>query len=479
MWVPDHYEIVIVVIIGLIELIGVLSSIDAIMKDRTAQGAIAWAISLITFPYLSVPLYWIFGRSKFRGYIKLRSSRELEIRAVIEKLRQASREQEIIDDIRNSDEQVLAQLADMPMTCGNSARLLINGADTFDQIFERIEAAVKYVLVQFYLVNDDTLGRRFQAALMKKAAAGVAVYFLYDEIGCHSLPGRYLDELRKAGVRLSSFQTTKGKANRFQINFRNHRKIVVVDGRTAFIGGHNVGDEYLGLNPHHGHWRDTHVCIDGPAVQGVQCCFLEDWYWATGTVPELVWEPAMAANGNMRALVFATGPADKLDTCGLMFIHAFNSARRRVWIASPYFVPDPPVISALQLAAMRGVEVRILLPQKPDHRMVYMASFSYYEKTLPLGIKIYRYQKGFLHQKVFLVDDHLAAVGTANFDNRSFRLNFEITMLFHDDGFAKEVEKMLEDDFADSRRVAMVDLEKRPYWFRFLVRFARLLAPIL
>ncbi|MFZ5571429.1 MAG: cardiolipin synthase [Thermodesulfobacteriota bacterium] len=480
MGLPENYEIVIAVVIGLIELIGILSAIDAVMKDRTAQGAIAWAISLITFPYVSVPLYWIFGRSKFHGYVKLRSSRDLEIRVVIEKLRQAFHDREIIDDIRNSDEQVLAQLADMPMTCGNSARLLINGEATFDQIFERIAAAWKYILVQFYIVNDDNLGRRFQEALMKKAAAGVQVYFLYDEIGCHKLPGKYIDDLRESGVRVSPFLTTKGKANRFQINFRNHRKIVVVDGHAAFVGGHNVGDEYLGLDPHYGFWRDTHVCIQGPAVQGIQCCFLEDWYWATGmVVPELVWEPATSAGGNMRALVFATGPADKLDTCGLMFIHAFNSARRRVWIASPYFVPDPPVINALQLAAMRGVEVRILLPQKPDHRLVYWASFSYYEKTIPLGIKIYRYRKGFLHQKVFLVDDHLAAVGTANFDNRSFRLNFEITMLFHDAIFAREVERMLEDDFSASRREAMVDLEKRPFWFRFLVRSARLLAPIL
>ncbi len=479
MWLADHYEVFIAVIIGLSQLLGLLSSIDAVMKDRTAQGAIAWAVSLNTFPYLAVPLYWIFGRSKFQGYVKLRSSRDQEIKRVIEKLMQSSREQEIIDDLRNSDEQVLSHLVDMPMTCGNSARLLINGPETFQHIFESIQQAAHYILIQFYIVNDDNLGRRLKAELVEKAGKGVKVYFLFDEIGCHKLPRRYLEDLRKAGVQVSPFLTTKGKANRFQLNFRNHRKIVVADGRTAFVGGHNVGDEYLGQNPRFGHWRDTHVRLNGPAVQGIQCSFLEDWYWATGTVPNLVWEPVTATKDNHRALVFATGPADKLDTCGLMFIHAFNSARRRVWITSPYFVPDPPVISALQLAAMRGVDVRILLPHKPDRRMVYLASFSYYEKTLPLGIKIYRYQKGFLHQKVFLVDDYLAAVGTANFDNRSFRLNFEITMLIHDKLFAKEVEKMLLTDFEDSRRVAMADLEQKPPWFKFMVRFARLLAPIL
>ena len=168
-----------------------------------------------------------------------------------------------------------------------------------------------------------------------------------------------------------------------------------------------------------------------------------------------------------------------MDTCGLMFVHAIHSAQDRIWIASPYFVPDLQVIGALQLAALRGVDVRILLPEKADHRLVYLASFSFYQKTLPVGIKIYRYQEGFMHQKAFLIDDIASAVGTANLDNRSFRLNFEITMLVHDRGFAVEVKKMLESDFARSRLVSQDDYEKRSFFFRLAVRFSRLLAPIL
>lgn len=473
------YEVAIGIVVALSELVGLLSAIDAVMKNRTAQGAIAWAVSLITFPYLAVPLYWILGQNKFQGYVRLRTSKDSEIKSVIDRLREASRELEVIDDIRNSDEQVLTQLVDAPLTSGNHARLLVDGEATFQEIFDYIDAARHYIIVQFYIIQDDVLGKRFQMKLVEKAREGIEVYFLFDEIGSHALSGNYIAILQRAGVQVSAFRRTRGKANRFQINFRNHRKVVVVDGRAAFVGGHNVGDEYLGNSAKFGHWRDTHVVIKGPAVQSIQCCFLEDWYWATGRVPPLVWEPATAFEGNMRALVFATGPADKLDTCGLMFVHLFNSARRRVWLTSPYFVPDPPVISALQLAALRGVEVRILLPKKPDHRLVYLASFSYYEQTLPLGIKLYRYRKGFLHQKVFLVDDTVAAVGTANFDNRSFRLNFEITMMLYDSAFAKSVETMLAADFGASQRVQMADLEKRSFWFKLLVRLARLLAPIL
>ncbi|MBW1891231.1 MAG: cardiolipin synthase, partial [Deltaproteobacteria bacterium] len=243
--------------------------------------------------------------------------------------------------------------------------------------------------------------------------------------------------------------------------------------------GHNVGDEYLGESTRFGPWRDTHVMVTGPAVQCVQYSFLEDWYWATNAIPELNWVPDSSNSGGILNHVVASGPADALDTCGLMFIHAINSARQRVWIASPYFVPDRQTLTALQLAALRGVDIRILLPEKPDHLMVYLASFSYYEETLPVGIQLYRYTSGFMHQKVMLVDDNVSAIGTANFDNRSFRLNFEITMVFFDALLAGKVEKMLENDFARSRRVTIADLNDRFIGFKIMTRLARLMSPIL
>ena len=467
------------VVFPIVEIFGIAAAIHAVMHARTSQGSIAWAISLITFPWLAIPLYWVFGRSKFHGYVKLISSSKSEIKHIIENIQIAARESGLIAHAQSGDDRALAELAQVPFSHGNKLELLIDGDATFGRIFKEIESARKYILVQFYIIHADELGNALKSKLKKKAAEGVKVYFLYDEIGCHKLPGSYLDDMQLAGVQTSAFHTTKGKANRFQLNFRNHRKIVVIDGQTAFVGGHNVGDEYMGRDPKFGAWRDTHLMAKGPSVLGAQYSFLEDWFWADGSIPELCWDFKASPEGNKRVLVISSGPADKLDTCGLMFVHAIHAAEHRIWIASPYFVPDLQVIGALQLAALRGVDVRILLPEKADHRLVYLASFSFYQKTLPLGIKVYRYQAGFMHQKAFLIDDIASAVGTANLDNRSFRLNFEITMLVHDKTFAGEVKTMLDSDFERSRLVSQDDYEKRSFFFRLAVRSSRLLAPIL
>jgi cardiolipin synthase len=253
----------------------------------------------------------------------------------------------------------------------------------------------------------------------------------------------------------------------------------VIDGEIAYVGGHNVGDAYLSRHPKFGHWRDTHVKIEGPVVKSIQFCFVEDWHWATSTIPDLDWGMHPSRNGEEDALMIASGPADALETCGLMFTQIIHMARERLWIASPYFVPDAKILGALKLAALRGVDVRILLPEKPDHRSVHLASFSYYSRVLPVGIKLYRYTAGFLHQKVFLVDHTCAAVGTANLDNRSFRLNFELTLLNYDAVFIEAVEAMLADDFNHSRMVALEEYTERPFLFRLAVQSARLLAPIL
>ena len=200
---------------------------------------------------------------------------------------------------------------------------------------------------------------------------------------------------------------------------------------------------------------------------------------ATRKIPELNWRLSRAAGGHEDALIIASGPADRLETCGLMFVQAINEARERIWIASPYFVPDLQILSALKLAALRGVDVRILLPKIPDHRTVYLASYSYYQNTLPLGIRIYRYTAGFMHQKAFLIDSFCAAVGTANLDNRSFRLNFEITLLNYDPRFIKEVDDVLTRDFANSQPVTMEDYTRKSFLFKLAVCSARLLSPIL
>ncbi len=459
-------------------LAGLALSVSAVMSTRTAQGAVAWAVSLVSFPYVAVPAYLVLGRSKFNGYVTARQQDEVE--ALDEAFRQ--KRDQILPFVAALAEEYPGvrageQLAEIPVLTGNDAELLIDGPDTFASIFDGIARAQDYVLVQFFIVKDDDLGRELKNALIAAADRSVRVLFLYDEVGSHKLPNRYKQDLRAAGVEVFNFHTRQGPSNRFQINFRNHRKIVVVDGHEGWVGGHNVGDEYMGRSEKFGRWRDTHVRIEGPAVLALQLSFVEDWHWATGVTPAVNWRPRAAEGGDIPVLVVPSGPADARETATLMFTHVITAARRRVWIASPYFVPDHGVMNALHLAALRGVDVRILIPDQPDHLLVYLTAFHYYEQMKDSGITFYRYTDGFMHGKSILVDD-VGAIGTANFDNRSFRLNFEITAFFLDPEFTAEVEAMFEEDFRGSRLMTPADLEDKPFWFRPAVRAARLTSPI-
>lgn len=460
--------------------LGFLSSIDAVYNSRTPQGAIAWAAVLNMFPYVSVPAYWVLGRSRFKGYVTARQGEDSEIRQVGRRAGELAAPYIVSDSETHYVEATRAatQLAKIPYLRGNEVELLIDGEATFSSILEGIDRAQDYILFQFFIVKDDELGTEVKEHLLAKARESVRVYFLYDEVGSKDLSKEYKQELRDAGAEVFDFHTRKGSGNRFQINFRNHRKIVVVDGREVWIGGHNVGDEYMGRDPKFGNWRDTHVRIQGPATLAAQLSFVEDWNWATGQVLELDWTPHPAPDGDSRVLIMPTGPADELETAALMFIHAINSARSRLWIASPYFVPDEAVMAALQLAGLRGVDVRILIPDMPDHLAVFLAAYSYFDQVEDIGVKFYRYTDGFLHQKAMLIDNVAATVGTANFDNRSFRLNFEITAVIADSALVSEVEQMFERDFARARMMEPGELDEKSFWFKLGTKLARLTAPI-
>jgi cardiolipin synthase len=470
----------IVSLVVVFEILGILSAIHAVMNVRTPQGAIAWGVSLVTFPYVSVPAYWVFGRNKFKGYVL---AKQRDIESLSETIRQANVNLDVsaVDKAsRRGAIRAAETLARSPLTDGNDAKLLINGQATFDSIFDGIDAAEDYVLVQFYIVRDDELGRELQDRLISAAERGVRVSFLYDEIGSVGLTNAYRQRFLNSGITPRPFHSRKGSGNRFQLNFRNHRKNVVVDGKVAWIGGHNVGDEYMGRDPGFGNWRDTHVRLEGPAVIGAQLAFVEDWRWATDTMLEdLTWIPTRADESDMRVLVIPTGPADEMESASLLFTGAINAARQRVWIASPYFVPDDAVVQALQLAGLRGVDVRILIPEKADSMLVTLAAYAFFDQVKAAGVKFYRYQDGFLHQKVVVVDESFATVGTSNFDNRSFRLNFEITAAIADPDFAAEVAKMLESDFENARLMERDEYDQKPLWFKFAVRTANLTAPVL
>ena len=459
--------------------LGILSAIDAIMSTRTEPGAIAWSISLVTAPVVAVPAYWVLGRSKFEGYVEAFEDKQEDFEVLIVHARKEQDPVTVEFETRTPGFDALRGLANMRLLRGNGAELLIDGEETFDSILEGIAAAEDYVLVQFFIVHDDDLGRRLKNAMIERARAGVMVAFLYDELG--STIGRgYRRDLREAGVKVSAFNTTKGWQNKFQLNFRNHRKIVVVDGRTTWIGGHNVGDEYLGHDPDMSPWRDTHVRLDGPIAIQAQGVFAMDWFWAQRELLELDWKPDPAPDGSdMPGIVVATGPADPLETAGMFFVHALNSARDRIWITAPYFVPDESIVKALMLASLRGVDIRILVPGIVDKWLADRAMYHYMELLADSNVKFYMHRPGFLHQKVMVVDEAIASIGTHNFDNRSFRLNFEISAVLYDEAFTTEVAEMLERDMATSELLDPTTFKDRSWFWRFSVNFARLWAPVL
>ncbi|PMR67173.1 cardiolipin synthase [Halomonas heilongjiangensis] len=466
-------------LLGIVHLVGLASSVDAMMSSRTAQGAIAWIVSLNTVPYVAVPAYWVFGRTKFQGYATSRRDEDSELtRALADKLAEL-RSHRVAAAQSDKHLAGVEQLARLPFLGSNRVELLIDGAQTFESLFAGIESAERYLLVQFYIVRADELGLALQARLIERARQGVEVYFLYDEIGSYALPGAYLQTLEDAGIRVHRFHSTRGLGNRFQLNFRNHRKIVVADGVRAWVGGLNVGDEYLQGHPRIGPWRDTHLMIEGPAALALQLVFLEDWHWATEELPDLPWEPVVPSHHATPVLILPSGPADRFETASLMIQQAIHAAHERIWISSPYFVPDEGVLSMLKLAALSGVDVRILIPERPDNPLTYFAAYAFLGPLLEAGVEVRRFQEGFLHGKAFLVDDVGAAVGTVNLDNRSFRLNFEVTALVMDPAFAAEVEAMFEEDFARARQMRREDIEDQPLWHRVAARAAHLLAPVL
>jgi cardiolipin synthase len=465
-----------------VEVLGLASATHALFRVRTPQGTVAWVVGLVAFPWLALPLYWFFGSRRFEAHsqamqAKLYRHREQldVICAGIEPFRVAR------EEVVPAEAAALSAIARQPFLDGNRLSLLIDGDATFGAILEAVAEARRCVYVQFYIMRPDGLGQRLLEALAAKAAAGVEVCFLIDSFGGASISPRIIRTYGERGVRIIPFSASSRWRDRWRLNFRNHRKNVIVDGRIGFVGGHNVGDEYLGLDPRYGRWRDTHVRVEGPSALQLQMAFVADWYFTTGELLDAPWEPdaSMGSDRLARALVLTSGPSDHHERCTHFFMHAIAMARRRIWIASPYFVPDEGILQALQLAAIRGVEVRILLPMKPDQWLVWLASFTLLKELDHSQIHVHRYGAGFLHHKVLVVDDALAAVGTKNFDNRSFRLNFEITLAVTDLRFAAEVAGMFEQDLRDSTEVGPRAYDQLPFPLKVGAKAARLLAPIL
>ncbi|WP_085521717.1 cardiolipin synthase [Tuberibacillus sp. Marseille-P3662] len=452
------------------------------LENRQPSRTMTWLLVLAVFPIFGFIFYIAFGQS----YRKKRLFRK---RAYMEEqylnyAASPSVDQERLDIMGEHQEATLRlsqRLGQHPVSFATDTEVLTNGEVTFREIFKALEAAEHHIHMEYYIIRNDDLGHRIKDTLINKANAGVEVRFLYDAVGSWQLSKRYIHDLKKAGVEMVPFFPVKLPFFNHKLNFRNHRKIVVIDGGTGFIGGLNVGDEYLGKHPGFGFWRDTHLQVMGEAVQSLQMIFMQDWYYMTGASLDhghyLKSEPVTSDHGAVQMV--SSSPDDEWEVIKNLFFSMITSAKRSIWIASPYMIPDEDILTALKVAALSGIDVKILVPGRPDKRIVFYASRSYFPELLEAGVEIHEYQQGFMHSKVIVVDHELASIGTSNMDMRSFHLNFEVNaFLYRTESTVQLVADFL-NDLDKSSQIAFDEFKKRPLLTRVVESTSRLLSPLL
>jgi cardiolipin synthase len=364
---------------------------------------------------------------------------------------------------------------------GNTVTVYSETEEMFEAILQAMEQAEDHIHAEYYTIREDRIGTRFQQLCIRKAREGTAVRILYDGVGSYRLTDSYLAPLREAGVEVKCFLPPLIALLDRRINYRNHRKSVIIDGRIGFLGGANIGDEYLGGNPKLGYWRDTQVKLEGGAVHDLQRVFLDDWELVTGRRPDspmLFPDPAPNERGE-RVQVLAGGPDRPYDPIHEVFFTAISLARRRIWIETPYFVPDASLYAALRIAAAAGIDVRVILPSVADSKLVYYASLSYLEELMDAGVRFYRYLKGFIHAKVLIVDEAIASTGSANMDMRSFFSNFECNVLLYDKGAIGQLAAHFQADLRESAEIRPERFRTRPRAQKIREGAARLLSPLL
>ena len=463
----------------LLELLGIALAMRAVLIARTPQSAIAWAGVLVVLPIIGIPLFLVFGESRCTGYTLASASSSGPLHDVMQAIiRHLDGYKTTFRGIFNEPGRMAGNLSHLPATGSNHVQLLIDGAATFDSVFQSIDQASESIWVQFFIIHDDRLGRTLADKLVSAARRGVQCRVLYDQVGSKSLPTSWAERLRREGIAVEAFVTNRQFGRNFQINFRNHRKLVITDSRVAFLGGLNVGDEYMGWSRRFGPWRDTHIRIEGPAVAGFQLSFMEDWNYTTDEMAPLrLPSPSLTHGGEAAIFPIASGPAENWSICPAVYLSTIQCATRRLWIASPYFVPSSPLFYAICHAAIRGVDVRIILPRMADHILPWLSSFTYYPKLRAAGVKVWRYEPGFMHQKVLLADDDMALVGSINLDYRSFMLNFELAAAVQDKKFAADVEAMFLADFDRSSPENLRAFEDGSLLFKLKCRTAALMSP--
>lgn len=464
----------------------------AVLSERREPAAtIAWLMTVTFLPLVGIIAYYALARSRFRRQFRARAAvnRQADnaLSTYVEQ-RLGDFDERSLRSLR-PPQQALVELgrnsaqfrSDSPPFAGNAVRLFFDAGPKYAALKEAIRSAQSHVHLEYYIFNADGTGTEIRDLLAERAAAGVEVRVLYDGVGSvGTYRSGFFDELISAGGEVGVFLPPRFAKIIERVNFRNHRKIAIIDGQVGFVGGMNIGDEYLGLDPEAGTWRDAHLRIQGPAVAALQRTFLTDWMFTTRRqVADESYFPEISRVGEALAQVVVSGPDCRWPTIQQLYFQAIAAADDEIFIATPYFVPDRSVLAALETAALRGVDVRVMVPKKAGLHIVTSAARSYYEQLLEAGVRIFEFTGGFLHSKTIAVDGRFGSVGSANMDIRSFVLNFEVSAFVHNEVFASELQRQFEADMASCVEIDLDAFRRRPRLKKFGESVAQLLSGIL
>jgi len=458
------------------------------LERRDASATWAWLLVLTFIPFLGFILYLIFGQNLTRKKLfQWEDMKKIGNEHIIKeqiKLLDEDRFQFEDSSTKKYKDLIYLQLVnnDAIFTQNNDMDIYIDGRDKFSALFQDLQTAQDHIHLQYYIFRDDEIGLKLIQLLTRKAKEGVKVRVLYDEMGSRRIKKKAFRQLIRAGGEVEVFFPSKIPFINLRVNYRNHRKLVIIDGKIGYVGGFNIGDEYLGKNKHFGYWRDTHLRITGSAVNAIQTRFILDWNQAS-TRHDIHYEERYFLNGigtgAIPMQIVTSGPDSEWEQIKNGYIKMISSAKESIYIQTPYFIPDASLLDVLRIASLSGVKVHLMIPNKPDHMFVYWATLSYVGELLKTGANIYIYENGFLHAKTIVVDNQIASVGTANIDVRSFKLNFEVNAFIYDGKVAKTLTSIFKEDIKKSRQLTMEEYQQRSLKIRFKESVSRLLSPIL
>jgi len=455
------------------------------LERKDVSATWAWLMVLFFIPVLGFILYLILGRKLSRHTFTWDTKSRLGVEKAVQSQLEVLEKDQLPykqDVLKQYKELYYLHLKhnDAIYSQNNKVDLYTDGAEKFNALIRDLEQAKHHIHLLYYIVRHDHLGTKIANVLIKKAKEGVEVRFLYDDMGSRSLSRSYIRRLERANIQVGAFFPPKIPKINFKINYRNHRKLAIIDGHTGYVGGFNIGDEYLGKSDKFGYWRDTHIRIQGDAVQTMQTRFILDWNQASRN--HIDYDEMYFLGGELGDVgiqIVSSGPDQQWEQIKYGYIKMILAAKEYVYIQTPYFIPDDSLMDALRIAALSGVKIKIMIPNKPDHMFVYWATLSNVGELLQEGAEIYLYQNGFLHAKTIVVDGKVSSVGTANIDVRSFRLNFEVNAFLYDVDIANQLVEAFQQDIKLSTQMTRSLYERRSVGVRFKESVSRLLSPIL